>query len=358
MKKILLLNQSIGTGGAERQICGLAIGLKRQGYNVRLVTPRKKDFYSLELQELGDSYELHPELISPAMRIVRLIKLIRKFRPDTIISYGYSMNLPACIAKIFYPKAQLIVSERNTTQILTRNLKILYALYRLADYIVPNSHSQSKYLSDRYPKYKYKIRTITNFVHVDRFVPAEEKIENDVLEIVTVARYSIQKNGHRYIDAIRRVVAECKNVHFSWYGDKSSGGEYYQQMEAAIKEYNLSGYVTLNNATDNVVKVYQSADIFVLPSLFEGYPNVVCEAMCCELPIICGDVCDNATIVEDGVNGILCDPKSVDSIANAIINMVKMNRVDRLKMGKRNRAKLIDSHSIENFVNKYKNLIK
>lgn len=82
------------------------------------------------------------------------------------------MNLPACIAKIFYPNAQLIVSERNTTQILTRNLKILYALYRLANYIAPNSHSQSKYLSDRYPKYKYKIRTITNFLHVNRFVPA------------------------------------------------------------------------------------------------------------------------------------------------------------------------------------------
>lgn len=44
MKNILLLNQSIGTGGAERQICGLAIGLKQQGYNVRLVTPRKKIF--------------------------------------------------------------------------------------------------------------------------------------------------------------------------------------------------------------------------------------------------------------------------------------------------------------------------
>lgn len=357
MKKILLLNQSIGTGGAERQICGLAIGLKRQGYNVRLVTPRKKDFYSVELQELGDAYELHPELISPAMRIIRLIKLIQRFHPDVVIAYGFSMGLPACVAKIFCPKVKLIVSERNTTQVLTRSLKVLYALYRFADYIVPNSYSQSQYLSEKYPQYKNKIKTITNFVHVDRFVPAEEKVENDVVEIVTVARYNPQKNGHRYVEAIRKVVAECANVHFSWYGDKHSGGEYYQQMETLVKEYGLSEYVTLNDATDKVVSVYQAADIFVLPSLFEGYPNVVCEAMCCELPVVCGNVCDNATIVEDGVNGLLCNPKDVDSIADNVIKMVKMERDERLKLGRANRSKLVESHTIEKFVDKYKELI-
>lgn len=357
MKKILLLNQSIGTGGAERQICGLAIGLKRQGYDVRLVTPRKKDFYSIELQELGDSYELHPELISPTMRIIRLIKLIKKFQPDTIIAYGYSMSLPACVAKIFCPKVKLIVSERNTTQILTRSLKVLYALYRFADYIVPNSHSQSQYLSEKYPQYRSKIKTITNFVHVDRFTPAKEKIKNDVLEIATAARYNPQKNGHRYIKAISKVVAECKNVHFSWYGDKHSGGEYYKNMEDTVKEYNLSEYISLNNATDNIVKVYQTADIFVLPSLFEGYPNVVCEAMCCELPIVCGNVCDNATIVEDGINGFLCNPKDVDDIANTLIKMINMGHNDRLAMGQRNRSKLLDSHTIEKFIEKYKELI-
>lgn len=357
MKKILLLNQSIGTGGAERQICGLAIGLKRQGYDVLLVTPRKKDFYSIELQELGESYELHPELIKPATRITRLIKLIKQFRPDTIIAYGYSMSLPACVAKIFYSKAKLIVSERNTTQVLTRSLKLLYAMYRFADYIVPNSHSQCQYLSDRYPQYKSKIRTITNFVHVDRFTPAKEQIEGDTVEIVTVARYNPQKNGQRYIEAIRKVVDQCKNVRFSWYGDKHSGGEYYQQMEELVKQYDLSEYITLNDATDDVVRVYQSADIFVLPSLFEGYPNVVCEAMCCELPIICGNVCDNATIVEDGVNGFLCNPKDVDDIANTLIKMINMGHNNRLEIGQRNRSKLLDSHTIEKFVEKYKELI-
>lgn len=357
MKKILLLNQSIGTGGAERQICGLAIGLKRQGYEVLLVTPRKKDFYSVELSELGDSYELHPELINTKTRIFRLIKLIKRFRPDVVISYGYSMSLPACVAKIFCPKVKLIVSERNTTQVLTRSAKVLYALYRFADYIVPNSHAQSQYLSNRYPQYKDKIKTITNFVHIDRFVPAEEKIENEIVEIVTVARYNPQKNGHRYVDAIRKVVAEYPDVHFSWYGDKHSGGEYYQQMETLVKEYGLSEYVTLNDATDNVVNVYQSADFFVLPSLFEGYPNVVCEAMCCELPIVCGNICDNAIIVEDGVNGFLCNPKDVDSIAKAIMKMIALGREKRLQMGRINRTKLIETHTLEKLVDRYKTLI-
>ena len=129
MKRILLLNQSIGPGGAERQICGLTIGLKRQGYDVLLVTPRNKGGYAVEMNELGDSYELHTELINTRTRIFRLIKLIRHYRPDIVISYGYSMNLPACVAKIFVPNIKLIVSERNTTQKLSApDLREAYAI--------------------------------------------------------------------------------------------------------------------------------------------------------------------------------------------------------------------------------------
>lgn len=353
MKRILLLNQSIGPGGAERQICGLTIGLKRQGYDVLLVTPRNKGSYTVEMNELGDSYELHTELINTRTRIFRLIKLIRHYRPDIVISYGYSMNLPACVAKIFVPNIKLIVSERNTTQKLSSSFKLLYTLYRFADYIVPNSHAQSTYLSNRYPKYVDKIRTITNFVHSHRFVPAETKVSNDKIEIVTVARYNAQKNGLRYIEAVKKVVEKYPDVHFSWYGDKSGGKECYTQMESAIESHGLSEYVTLNDATDNVVGIYQSADIFVLPSLFEGYPNVVCEAMCCELPIVCGNVCDNAIIVEDGINGFLCNPKDIDSIADTICKMLEIGREKRLQMGRINRQKLIESHSLEVFVNKY-----
>ena len=75
------------------------------------------------------------------------------------------------------------------------------------------------------------------------------------------------------------------------------------------------------------------------------------------MPIVCGNVCDNATIVEDGVNGLLCNPQDVDSIADTIIKMVKMERDERLKLGRANRAKLIESHTIEKFVDKYKKLI-
>ena len=356
MKRILLLNQSIGPGGAERQICGLAIGLKRQGYDVLLVTPRNKGCYSVEMAELGSSYELHPELINTKTRVFRLIKLIKEYRPNVVISYGYSMNLPACIAKVFLPHINLIVSERNTTQKLSKKFKLLYALYRFADWIVPNSYAQSNYLLNRYPKYCDKIRTITNFVNGDRFIPAKTKIVNEKVEIVTVARYNAQKNGLRYIEAIKKLVETNTEVHFSWYGDKNGGGEYYKQMESAVVNNGLSEYITLNNATDQVVDVYQSADIFVLPSLFEGYPNVVCEAMCCELPIVCGDVCDNGIIVEDGVNGFLCNPQKVDSISTAISKMVELGREERMRIGRINRQKLISTHSIENLVNKYINL--
>lgn len=82
---------------------------------------------------------------------------------------------------------------------------------------------------------------------------------------------------------------------------------------------------------------YRKADISCIPSLYEGYPNVVAEAMSCGLPILCSNVCENPYIVEEGVNGFLFNPESPENIATAINKMICLTKTERQEMGIRNR---------------------
>ena len=119
----------------------------------------------------------------------------------------------------------------------------------------------------------------------------------------------------------------------------------------------LERYFEFKSATKSIINEYQSADIFCLPSLFEGFPNVLCEAMSCGLPVICSDVCDNAQIAVNGKSGYLFDPINADNIADAIEKILSQSDVELSKIGIYNRNRAIDCFSEEKFVNKYIDII-
>ena len=103
--------------------------------------------------------------------------------------------------------------------------------------------------------------------------------------------------------------------------------------------------------------MYQFAT-FCLPSLYEGYPNVVAEAMACELPIICSNVYENPYIVEEGVNGFLFDLESIDDMVNAIQKIVSLTNEERRRMGTLNRQLCLKRNTEEEFLNSYIKLIE
>lgn len=351
-KRILLITENLGSGGAERQLCGLAVLLREKGYRVKVITYIKRQFYETYLYEQMIDYELIPKLANKYLRAFRLTQYLWKYRPDVLISYLPSVNMAACLARLFF-KTNLIVSERNTNQVLTIKDRILFELYRQATYIVPNSYSQAKFIETHYPKYKNKIQTIINFVDIDYFVPPAGSIKNEVLNVVTVARFTSQKNFLRYIEAIKIVKNKGLKVHFEWYGDSRYEVKYYLEMVDKIKELEVSDYITIHEPSNNIIEVYQKADLLCLPSLYEGYPNVLCEAMSCGLPVICSNVCENPLLVRDNVNGYLFDPFSVESIADAINKMFSCSLEERKRMGRQNRKCVIAENSRDVFVKRY-----
>lgn len=357
MKKNLLITEKLGSGGAERQMCGLASMLTKAGYPCRLITYVENQFYEPYLRQNGVDYQFVPELWNKKTRVFKAAKYVRQYKPDVVISFLPSVNKTMCLAKLFF-KAKLVVSERNNNTCITRGDKIQFNLYRMADAIVPNSNSQGRFICNHFPFLSKKVHPIINFVDVNRFTPLENPIRNETLRIVTVARYAHQKNVLTYLKAVRMVKEMGLNVHFDWYGDKKCYATYYAEIEKEYQKLEISDYLTLHNPNQKIEEEYRKADIFCLPSLYEGYPNVVAEAMSCGLPILCSNVYENPYIVEEGVNGFLFNPESVEDIANAIKKMAELTPEERHDMGMRNRQLCLQRNTEEAFLKSYVELIE
>lgn len=355
--RILLITEGLGSGGAERQICGLASLFVKREIDCKLITYSKAKYFESFVREQGVDYEYHPELLPRTTRVFRLLKLLYKYRPTTVISYLPSVNITTCMARLFY-RCNLIVSDRNVCMAVDWKVRIQYLLYRFARYIVPNSYSQGKFIESNFPALKNKVYPIINFVDSDRFSPMTSEKGNDKVRIVTVARYTHAKNTLKFIDAVRRAKELKLNVHFDWYGNKEYDVVYYAKVLEKYSSLDIADYMTLHAPCSHIELEYRKFDVLCLPSLWEGYPNVIVEAMASGLPIICSNLYENPYIVEDEVGGFLFNPEDPDDILRAIIRISELSSEDRREMGRCNRKMCLERNSAEAFVDAYISLLE
>lgn len=357
MRKVLCVTENLGSGGAERQLTGLAVLLKEKGYHVKFIYYVNKNFYEPFLKENGIDYEYHPELADKRFRVLRLIKVYRKFKPDTVISFLPSVNITTCLARIFY-KSQLIVSERSATQRIGIKEKVKFFLYRLADYVVANSNNEANFIKSHCPKLTLKTLAIPNFIDVDKFVPCKNKKNvGNTINILSVGRVIPSKNIIRYLHVLKGLVDKGYDIKATWVGNKSFDKLYTCEVEKTIKIINLKDRFILVDQQEDLLPFYQAADIFCFPTLFEGYPNVICEAMACQLPIVTSSVCEIPYIIEEDINGFLFKPKDVEDIDDKLTKMINLLPSKRTEIGVTNRNKVIKNNSKEEFLNKYIELI-
>lgn len=351
MKRILCLIENLGQGGAERQLVGLTCMLKDKGFPVKLITYSNDPFYKHILDENNVENDYIAEARNKFRRIPSIIREIRAYKPDVLITFLSGPSSIACIAKMLGGRFRLIVSERNTTQTLSLRDKVIFHLYRYADVIVPNSYSQTSFLCDHYPKFKGKIRTITNFIDTELFKPKEDDKAWSLSHLLCVARIAPQKNVLKFLDAIKILKDKGLCFHFDWFGLKNE--EYYNKCENKRLELGLEDYITFHDAVTDILVEYHNADALVLPSLYEGFPNAICEAMSCGLPILCSNICDNKIIVRENVNGLLFNPTSAIDMAEVMEIFLTMTESEQRKMSLQSRTFALKDFSKEVFINKY-----
>ena len=356
MKKIICLIESLGSGGAERQLTGLAVMLKQQGYDVEVWYYAPNHFYRSNLENEGVTYRFIGSANDKKKRIGIIRKELLNARPDTVITYLDTPCIIGCITKLTGGKFNLIVSERNTTQQITLRERIKFALYRFADYIVPNSHTQTEFIKTHFPHLSEKLHCITNCVDVNKFSVKFQEPSTSNIKILSVGRLMHQKNILMYIEAVNELIkAGYTDIEFIWVG-QSLGDQYYKDCVHKIQSYNLGKYFTFKAPNPNIVEEFHKADYFCLPSLYEGFPNVICEAMSCGLPIVCSNICDNPFIVTPE-NGFLFNPKDSKDIVNNLIAAIEIDKSTYLNMSKTSRRVAVELFSQSKFINSYLEII-
>ena len=153
-----------------------------------------------------------------------------------------------------------------------------------------------------------------------------------------------------------KIVADGYKVRVDWFGQDLKD-EYSNECHKLIKDNNLEDIFVFHPASHSIEEEYRRADVFCLPSIYEGFPNVLCEAMSCGKPVLCSRVCDNPQIVSEGENGLMFNPFNINDIVDAISLYQSLPSEKRFMMGKLSREMALKKFSKEVFLKKYIDII-
>ena len=201
------------------------------------------------------------------------------------------------------------------------------------------------------------IKVITNFVDTDKFSPSHEIIPlHDELRVLCVGRMMPQKNIIRFIKVISILVSKGYNLRVDWFGQDLKDA-YSDECHNAIREYALEQRFIFHAPSSEIQAQYHRVDVFCLPSIYEGFPNVLCEAMSCGKPVLSCRVSDTPNIVQEGANGLLFDPTSTDDMVMAFEKYIAMPNQRHIEMGKISREISLGLFSKERFLANYCSII-
>jgi glycosyltransferase involved in cell wall biosynthesis len=191
-----------------------------------------------------------------------------------------------------------------------------------------------------------KLVTIHNGINVERFsidlspeakrnLRQELGLESDSLIILTVARLHAQK-GHTYlIEAIPHIVRAFPQARFLFVGD----GELKGKLTVQVEKAGLSDYVLFLGVRKDVPQLLAISDLFVLPSLWEGLPNAVLEAMAAGVPVIATNVEGAPELIVHEKTGLLVPPADPTALEQAIQRLL-IDESSRTSMSKAARERV------------------
>lgn len=338
--RILFFLPSLEAGGAQRVVLNLASAFAEKKCEVILVVAIPRGNL---LNSVPDNVKLiHLNLRRSFLAISPLIKIIKSERPDIIYSrMNYANIIMAIASKLAFTKAKFIATIANTlTQEQFGNKieeKGMFALeklcYKRADIVIANSKDTYDDLIREKIVKPEKLKIIYNPV-ID-FNSMQVKIDEPILHpwlknktslvLIAVGRLYHQKNFAFLI----RCFAEVKkhsNAKLIIVGE----GQLRAELEALVAEYNLQDDVSMPGF-DNPYPYYKYADLFVLTSLWEGFGNVIVEALACGCPVVASN-CPGGPkeILEWGKYGTLVDGYDEVQFAEAILAELERKRSKEL----------------------------
>lgn len=362
---LLCVIDNLGTGGAQRQILNLAIGLHRRGHDVSLYcyTPGALLAHYLEKEGLRVQVELKRSRFSLDV-VGNLRRHIDRGRYDAVVSFLNTPNFYNVLAsRRSKTRPAVLVSERfcDVPGEPSRLELAVRQVYRWSDMVVVNSHHQRENFLRKYPWMAGRLRTIYNGYDLDEFRPRPLEPGPGELRILAVASVSRYKNGLclvQALDILKRDHGLRPRV--SWAGQRTRTGDrgaYLKEMEDLIESAGLSGQWDWLDQRTDVADLFARHDVLVHASYGEGLPNVVCEAMACGRPVILSDVLDHPRLVADGVNGFLFDARDPRDLARRIRDFQALPPSERQRLGMNGRDFAEKNLTLGRYIGEYEDLL-
>jgi len=359
--RITLVIYKISAGGAERILTLLANELCKKGWTVTLL--------SLDSGSEPVFFKLHPDIQHWPLSLMReqgswwkAVKIhlcrpfllrcaIRRSKPDVVISFIDLMNILTLVATIRL-KIPVIISERVHPAF--HSIGKFWSLLRLVVYkrsacLVVQTRDARSFFSSSIQK---KSRVIPNPILVPEYSGPALKSGASSKTLLAMGRLREQKG----FDLLLKAFATLYDKFPDWMLEIWGEGEQKEHLEGLRDELGLRGRVRFPGLAKEHYKTISAADIFVLSSRYEGFPNVLGEAMACGLPVVSFDCPSGPSeMIQDGVNGLLVPSGNIIQLSSSLERL--MTSVELRKSLGEQALKITESYSLDKIIQAWEELI-
>jgi GalNAc-alpha-(1->4)-GalNAc-alpha-(1->3)-diNAcBac-PP-undecaprenol alpha-1,4-N-acetyl-D-galactosaminyltransferase len=328
--RLTLVISDLSMGGAQRVMSILANYWAKKGWQITLLTfddGKEEPFYDLHpaithlpLGIARASSNVIQGLINNFTRIRVLRQAIKISAPKTVISFLGQANVISLLASLGL-NLSVIISERSIPA-YDGISKIWACLmrwcYPKSFCLIVQNQAILKYFSK---EPKLRIQLIPNPVigHTDYESEQKKEPKQTANVLLAMGRLSEEKG----FDLLLRALSQVAHKHPDWSLVIWGEGPQRASLEKLRDDLGLQDKVWFPGLTKQSYEELKRADLFVLSSRYEGFPNVLCEAMACGLPVISFD-CPGGPreIIRNGIDGILVPSENVEALATAIDKLI------------------------------------
>lgn len=360
---ILYLITDLDTGGAETALVRLITHLERErfvpsvaclfGGNTPLANRLRMS--QVPVVDLGMAAKWRCDALW------RLYRLLDAHKPVIIHTWMFHANAVGRIVGRIARVPIIISSRRNVNIGGKRREMVNRWTHALTDRVIAVSESAREAEIRRAHVDPQHVVTIPNGVAVDRFAAEPKGRDEDLRRelgvpirsplIGWVGRFRKQKAVVDLLDAFLLVYEAHPAARLVLVGD----GELRQVSESRAESLGIADIVSFTGMRNDVPRVLAALQVFALPSLWEGMPNAVLEAMAASLPVVATRVGGVPEVVVDGVTGLLIPPRDADALAAAVIRLLRDPAL-RQQMGKAGHERVRRHFSVEQMVRRTETL--
>lgn len=335
--RTILLLQDLEYGGTQRYATHLVKHLAKELFDIELwVLRRGEDMLPLaEVPKAKVKYFCQDSWVTP-VALGRLFAAIQKTPPDIIYTLTAVPNIWGRLFSYLLGVAVIVSSWRGRKEQQFESL-----LWRMSNRIICNSEAIRQFLLRRHSVEPSRAEVIPNGVDTNFFTP-EDSLKDSlptILYLGRMARIKDPLNALRAFHILSHRIPEARMI-------MMGNGRLRSALDDYVRIHSLTDRVEIRPGSNDVRSLLRRAWLLVVPSVSEGLPNVILEAMACGAPVVATAVGGNPEAVRDGITGILVPPKDPSTMADAMHTILSDSKM-RQSMGEIARKIAVEDYSIE-----------